>query len=51
MEIRTSVSEIIAQRVNFIVICALIGFVSYHVGRYTMNKEIKLKEKYENKGK
>lgn len=49
MEIRTTIHEVIARRVYTLVLCAAVGFISYHVGRYSMKRDIRLKEKYEKK--
>ena len=49
MEIRTTIHEIIARRICAVVFAAAVGFISYQVGRYTMKRDIRLKEKYEKK--
>ena len=49
MEIRTTIHEVMARRICTIVLCAAVGFISYHVGRYSMKRDIRLKEKYEKK--
>ena len=49
MEIRKTIHEIMARRICTIVLCTAVGFISYHVGRYSMKRDIRLKEKYEKK--
>jgi len=49
VEIRTTIHEVIARRVYTLVLCAAVGFISYHVGRYTMKRDTKMKEKYGSK--
>lgn len=45
MEVRTTVNEVIARRICTVALCLAVSYVSYHIGKFMMKKEIKRNEK------